>query len=87
VLPDSRGVQRARDPKGPWERSALVSQVDAREVGVHGGSSTGQAPKGIDGEDTVHHHDTQQGWLRVADPAAHAGAHRALERGRLQLYS
>ena len=71
------------DPEGPWERSAPVSEVDAGQVRVHGGSSTGQATGGVDGEDTVDHDDTQQGGLHGADPAAHTGAHRAREVGRL----
>ncbi len=71
------------DPEGPWERSAPVSEVDAGQVRVHGGSSTGQATGGVDGEDTVGHDDTQQGGLHGADPAAHTGAHRAREVGRL----
>ena len=55
------GVERSRDPEGPCERSATVSEVDAGRVGVHGGASSRQATGGVDGEDTVHHDDTQQG--------------------------
>jgi len=87
VLSHWPGVERSRDPQGPGERSAAVSEVDARRVGVHGGASSRQATGVVDGEDTVHHDDTQQGWLRVAGPAPHAGADRTLERGRCRVYS
>jgi hypothetical protein len=83
VLPHRRDVKRTGDPEGPWERSAPVSEVDADRVGMHGGSPARQATGGVDGEDTVGHDDPQQGGLRRADPATHAGAHRALEAGRL----
>jgi hypothetical protein len=80
----SHGVclERTGDPKGPWERSTLVREVDAHQVGVHRGSSTGQATVGIDGKDTVDEHDMQQGGLHGANPAAHASAHRTREVGR-----
>ena len=81
------GVERSRDPEGPSERSAAVSEVDAGRVGVHGGSSPRQATGGVDGEFTAHHDDTQQGWLRVAAPAPHAGADRTLDGCRLGVYS
>ena len=80
--PHRIGVERSRNPEGAGKRSATVSEVDAGWVGVHGGASPRQATGGVDGEDTVHHDDTQQGWLRVAGPATHTGADRALERGR-----
>ena len=80
-------VERAGDPEGPWERSALVGEVDAGKVGVHGGTSTRQATVGIDGEDTIHHHDTQQGRLGAPASAAHASAHRARVLSRDGVYS
>lgn len=83
MLPHRRDIERTGDPEGPWERSAPVSEVDASQVGVHGGSSTGQATGGVDGEDTVGHDDTQQGGLHGSDPATHAGAHRTREVGHL----
>ncbi len=86
VLPHRSGVERYRDPEGPRERTAPVGEVDARWVGVHGGSSTRQATGGVDGEDTVHHDDTQQGWLGGSSPATHAGAHRARVLGRRRVY-
>jgi hypothetical protein len=81
VLPHRSGVERPWDPEGPWERSAPISEVDAGQVGVDVRSSTGQATGGVDGECTIGHDDTQQGWLRGAFPAAHTGAHRALDAG------
>lgn len=83
MLPHRACVERSWDPEGPWERSATVSEVDAGQLGVHGGSSAWQASGAIDGENSVGHDDTQQGGLHVADPATHAGAHRAREAGRL----
>jgi hypothetical protein len=61
VLPDRRRVERSHDPEGSCECSATVSEVDAGQVGVHGGASSWQATGGVDGEFTVHHDDTQQG--------------------------
>jgi hypothetical protein len=75
-------VQRTRDPEGPWERSTLVREVDAHQVRVHGGSSTGQATVGVDGKNTFDQHDTQQGGLHGSDSATHASAHRTRELGR-----
>ena len=86
VLPHRTGIERSRHPKGPRERSATVSEVDADQIGVHGGSSAWQTSGAVDGENTVGHDDTQQGGLAVPDPATHAGAHRAREVGRLRVY-
>ena len=61
VLPHRSGVQRPLHPEGTGERSATVREVDAGRVGVHGGASSRQATGGVDGEDTIHHDDTQQG--------------------------
>ena len=80
------GVQRSRDPEGPGERSALVREIDAGQVGVHGGSSTGKATVVVDGQSTVDQHDTQQGGLHGANPATHASAHRTREVGRRGVY-
>ena len=71
------GIERTRDPEATGERSALVCEVDAHLVGMHMSSPTRQASTWVDGEDTVHHDDTQQGWLGLSGPATHAGAHRA----------
>ena len=83
VLPDGCDVERSGDPEGPRERSSTLSQVDARQVGVHAGPSTGQASGGVDGEDTVGHDDAQQGGLELTHPASHTGADRAPETSRL----
>lgn len=82
VLPHRGNVEQTRDPEGPWERSAPFGEVDADQVAVHGGSTAGQTTGGIDDEDTVDHDDTQQGGLRIAFPATHAGAHRGPDAGR-----
>jgi hypothetical protein len=82
VRPQGCHVERSRDPKGPGERSALVREIDTRLVGVHRGTSTGQVTVAVDGENTVDEHDTQQGGLHGANPAAHAGAHRTRDVGR-----
>ena len=87
MLPQGLDVERPLDPEGPWERSATVSEVDAGPVGVHGGAATRQATGGVGGEDTVDHDDTQQGGLRVAGTAPHAGADRTLDGGRPPVYS
>ena len=76
------GVQRTRDPESTRERSALVGEVDAGLVGVHVRAPPRQATGRVDGEDTVHHDDAQQGWLSVPSPATHAGAHRARVLGQ-----
>ncbi len=81
MFPHGRDLKRSRDPEGPWERSASVSEVDANQVGVHGGSTAGQASGEVNGENTVGHDDTQQGGLRLSNPATHAGAHRTLKAG------
>jgi len=82
VLAHRCGVQRTCDPEGAGERSALVGEVDAGLVGMHVRSPTRQATGQVDGECTVHHDDTQQGWLSVPDPATHTGAHRTRVLGR-----
>ena len=61
MLLHRRHVERPHEPEGSCERSATVSEVDAGQVGMHGGASSWQATGGVDGEFTVHHDDTQQG--------------------------
>jgi hypothetical protein len=87
VLSHRTDVQRSLHPEGAGERSAAVREVDARRDGVHGGASPGAAARRVDGEDTIDQDDTQQGSLRVANPAPHAGADRTLDRGRGRVYS
>jgi hypothetical protein len=87
VLAHFPDVERALHPEGAGERSAAVRQVDARRDGVHGGASPGPATGRVGSEDTVDQDDTQQGSLRVADPAPHTGADRALDRGWCGVYS
>ena len=61
VLPHRVRVERPVHAQGAGEGSALVGEVDTSQVGVHGGSSAGQASGGVDGENSVNHDDTQQG--------------------------
>jgi hypothetical protein len=63
VLPHLCRVERSFHAKSADERPALVGEVDAGQVAVHGGSTAGQAALGVDDEDAAGHDHAQQ-----ADP-------------------
>ena len=93
VLPHGRDVERSRQAQGPGERPPLVREVDAPQVGVHGGAPPRQAAVGIGGQprgfpDTdSDHDDAQQGGLARSAPATHTGADRTRETVRPRVYA
>jgi len=83
-------VERSRQAQGPGERSALVGEVDAARVGVHGRAPSRQTSGGVGDQPRCgpvpHRDDAQQGGLRRRGPAPHAGAHRTPRTGRGRCY-
>jgi len=82
VLSYRRHVERPVHAECAVERPALVGEVDARQVGMHGGAPPGQATLRVDDEDAVGHDDAQQAGPVRAHPAPHTGAYRALAASR-----
>ena len=94
VLPHRRDVERSRQAQGPGERPALVGEVDAPRVGVHGGSPARQAtvrvggqPRGLVPLVDPDRDDAQQGGAVCSAPAPHAGADRTRETVRVRVYA
>jgi hypothetical protein len=57
VLPDGAGVERLREPQGPPERLAAVSELEAGRVGVQVGTSPRQPSPPVDGEYAANRYD------------------------------
>ena len=79
-------VERSGQAQGPGERPALLSEVQATRIGVHGRSPARQAPCEVGDQAVLDSDDAQQSGLHRPFPAPHAGADRARTASHVQLY-
>lgn len=90
VLADCGEVGRAVQAQCPTERPALLGQGHAPQVQVHRGAPARQSRAVVDHQAgsalVLDRDDAQQIGLGGSHPAAHAGAHGALELSRRRAY-
>ena len=81
-LADSRGVERSRDPQGPWERPAPLRQIQAADGRMQVRTTTGLPGPGIREAQAVPGGDPKQFGLDCPYPTGDARSRRLAVRSR-----
>ena len=81
-LADSRGVERSRDPQGPWERPAPLRQIQAADGRMQVRTTTGLPGPGIREAQAVPGGDPKQFGLDCPYPTGDARSRRPAVRSR-----